>query len=126
MGRCTGPHSGAYVAHLTPRLLHTMRKLLIACFLVTFALSAFAASSTSAAAAADGASATPAVALTPDQARQALDVLNDPQRRAQIEDTLRAVVAAGALSAVPASARASAAEPASGAGSGVAEALQRN
>ncbi|WP_429317343.1 mechanosensitive ion channel domain-containing protein [Paraburkholderia sp. GAS448] len=107
-----------------------MRKLLIACFLVTFALSAFAASSTSAAAAAGGASATPAVALTPDQARQALDVLNDPQRRAQIEDTLRAVVAAGALSAVPASASApagaSAAEPASSTASGVAEALQRN
>jgi small-conductance mechanosensitive channel len=105
-----------------------MRKLLIACFLVTFALSASAASSTSAATATGGASATPAVTLTPDQARQALDVLNDPHRRAQIEDTLRAVVAAGALSAVPASAPAgaSAAEPASNTASGVAEALQSN
>ena len=37
------------------------------------------------------------VTLSPDQARTALAVLNDPARRAQIQDTLRAVAAAGAL-----------------------------
>ena len=36
--------------------------------------------------------------LTPQQARAPLAVLNDPARRSQIEDTLRAVAAAGALS----------------------------
>ncbi len=63
-----------------------------------------------------------------DQARQALDVLNDPKRRAQIEDTLRAVAAAGALAAapVPAPAGASATAAASDAASGMAAALQQN
>ncbi|WP_133645727.1 mechanosensitive ion channel family protein [Paraburkholderia flava] len=51
---------------------------------------------------ADAATAPP-VALTPDQAREALDVLNNPTRRGQVEDTLRAIAAAGALS-TPASA----------------------
>ncbi|WP_157864525.1 mechanosensitive ion channel family protein [Mycetohabitans rhizoxinica] len=37
------------------------------------------------------------VALTPEQARAALQVLNDPRRRAQFEDTLRAIAAAGTL-----------------------------
>ena len=40
--------------------------------------------------------------LTPEQARQALAVLNDPKRRAQVADTLQAIAAAGALSAPPA------------------------
>jgi moderate conductance mechanosensitive channel len=108
----------------------TMRKFLLGCFLIMFALSALAApaTSTSAVAPASGVTTTPAIRLTPDQARQALDVLNDPKRRAQIEDTLRAVAAAGALSAVPASApvTASAADAASGAASGVAAALKTN
>ncbi|MFM0143843.1 mechanosensitive ion channel family protein [Paraburkholderia sp. RL18-085-BIA-A] len=51
-----------------------------------------------------------AVSLTPAQARDALAVLNDPKRRAQVADTLQAIAAAGALSAPPA---ASAAGPAS-------------
>ena len=42
------------------------------------------------------------VTLTPQQARDALSVLNDPARRAQVADTLRAVAAAGALAAPPA------------------------
>ena len=45
---------------------------------------------------ADPASAS-SVTLTPEQARTALSVLNDPARRSQIEDTLRAVAIAGAL-----------------------------
>jgi small-conductance mechanosensitive channel len=43
------------------------------------------------------------VALTPAQAHSALQVLNDPAQRAKMEDTLRAIAAAGALAA-PASA----------------------
>ncbi|MGH8778254.1 mechanosensitive ion channel family protein [Paraburkholderia sp.] len=57
------------------------------------------------------ADAAPAVTLTPDQARQALDVLNDPRRRGQVENTLRAIAAAGALS-TPASAPTEASAPA--------------
>lgn len=38
-----------------------------------------------------------AVVLTPEQARVALQVLNDPGRRMQFEDTLRAIAAAGTL-----------------------------
>jgi moderate conductance mechanosensitive channel len=79
-----------------------MRKLLVVWFLILFALPALAAPAKSAA------SAPAAVTLTPDQARQALVVLNDPQRRAQIQDTLRAIAAAGALSAPPVAASASA------------------
>ena len=106
-----------------------MRKILLACLLFMFALSALAASAPAAAPAAGASSAAP-LRLTPEEARQALDVLNDPRRRSQIEDTLRAVAAAGALSAVPASApaSASAATPASGAtaASGVRAAFERN
>src|SRR6185437_6940519 len=47
------------------------------------------------------------VSLTPAQARDALAVLNDPKRRAQVADTLQAIAAAGALSA-PAAASAAA------------------
>jgi len=90
-----------------------MRKLLLICLLALFsapALPAVTATTT-----ASGASSTN-VTLTPEQARQALAVLNDPKRRAQIADTLTAIAAAGALAtpAEPASA-ASAATPASGA-----------
>ncbi|RKP45047.1 mechanosensitive ion channel domain-containing protein [Pararobbsia silviterrae] len=80
-------------------------------------------------------SATPSAAasgalLTPEQARDALAVLNDPKRRAQVEDTLRAVAAANTLAAPAA---ASAPEPASSAAasapvaaSGVAAAFKSN
>ncbi|MDF3082973.1 mechanosensitive ion channel family protein [Burkholderia sola] len=56
-------------------------------------------------AAASAASGT-APALTPQEARQALNVLENPRERAQVETTLRAIAAVGALSApaVPASA----------------------
>ncbi|WP_144152570.1 mechanosensitive ion channel family protein [Paraburkholderia sp. BCC1885] len=98
-----------------------MRKLLFVCLLLLFAAPTFAATAPSAAA-----SATPAVTLTPDQARQALAVLNDPQRRTQIEVTLHAIAAAGALSAPPASAPAAASAPASGAAATVHAAFESN
>ncbi|AXF17057.1 mechanosensitive ion channel family protein [Paraburkholderia caledonica] len=89
-----------------------MRKLLHACFLVFFLLGApavFAAVTT--ATPASGAT----VSLTPEQARQALSVLNDPKRRAQVADTLQAIAAAGALS-TPASAAPAASAPAAASG----------
>ncbi len=51
------------------------------------------------------------VVLTPNQAQSALQVLNDPVQRAHVEDTLRAIAAAGAL-ATPASGAAPASTPA--------------
>jgi small-conductance mechanosensitive channel len=63
------------------------------------------------------------VALTPEQAKRALQVLGDPKSRAQMEDTLRAIAAAGALATPPASATAAA--PASSA-SGVLSAIASN
>ena len=100
-----------------------MRKLLVVWFLILFAVPALAAPAKPAA------SATPAVTLTPDQARQALVVLNDPQRRAQIQDTLRAIAAAGALSAPPVASAATAASApvaASGAAGAVHAAFESN
>ncbi|MEW6339483.1 MAG: mechanosensitive ion channel domain-containing protein [Pseudomonadota bacterium] len=104
-----------------------MRKLLTVWFLILFAVPAFAAQTTPAASNA-------AVTLTPEQAREALAVLSDPQRRAQIEDTLHAIAAAGALSApspasaaAPASASAAApVAPASGAAASVHAAFESN
>ncbi len=61
------------------------------------------------------------VALTPDQAQHALQVLGNPKSRAQMEDTLRAIAAAGAL-ATPPVASAPAAASATGA-SGVLSAI---
>ncbi|QDQ79718.1 mechanosensitive ion channel family protein [Paraburkholderia megapolitana] len=108
-----------------------MRKLLISSFLLLFALvvlPGFVAPTE--AATAPTAASTPLVALTPDQARQALEVLNSPTRRAQIEDTLRAIAAAGALSApAPTTATATAASgaaAASPAGASAVSALQTN
>uniref|UniRef100_UPI0020280527 hypothetical protein n=1 Tax=Caballeronia sp. NCTM5 TaxID=2921755 RepID=UPI0020280527 len=77
-----------------------MRKLFLAVLLVAVAsiLPIFSQSSFAAAASAQHAS-QPAVALTPQQARDALAVLNDPARRSQVADTLRAIAAAGALAA---------------------------
>jgi small-conductance mechanosensitive channel len=92
-----------------------MRKFLLICLLALFCAPAFSA--VTATTSASGASAT-TVTLTPEQARQALQVLNDPKRRAQIEDTLTAIAAAGVLAtpAAPASgASAAAADSASGA-----------
>ncbi|MBR8329048.1 hypothetical protein KDW40_25300, partial [Burkholderia cenocepacia] len=52
-----------------------------------------AAPAPAAASAASGA----APALTPQEARQALNVLENPRDRAQVETTLRAIAAVGAL-----------------------------
>jgi len=70
----------------------------------------------------------PAVALTPEQARNALWVLDDSQRRAQVVDTLRAVAATGALDAPASTApgSASGAAPASGASNVLANSLNPN
>ncbi|MBB2931675.1 mechanosensitive ion channel family protein [Paraburkholderia silvatlantica] len=59
------------------------------------------------------------VALTPTQAQAALQVLDDPVQRGHMEDTLRAIAAAGAL-AVPASASAPASAPAAASGAAAA------
>ncbi|CAH2909387.1 MAG: Potassium efflux system KefA protein / Small-conductance mechanosensitive channel [uncultured Paraburkholderia sp.] len=86
-----------------------MRKLLHACFVALFLFGAVTPATPASAASGT------AVTLTPDQARQALSVLNDPKRRAQVADTLQAIAAAGALSA-PASAATAASAPAAASG----------
>ncbi|WP_233835695.1 mechanosensitive ion channel family protein [Paraburkholderia sp. ZP32-5] len=96
--------------------------LLLACAAPVFAAAPQASSS---------AAPTPAsapVSLTPQQAHDALAVLNDPKRRAQVSDTLQAIAAAGALSAPPASApvAASAPPPASGVAALVPDAFKSN
>ncbi|SAK71996.1 MscS mechanosensitive ion channel [Caballeronia hypogeia] len=109
-----------------------MRKFLLAVLLVAMSgvLSTISSSTYAATAAAQQAS--QAVALTPQQARDALAVLNDPARRSQVADTLRAIAAAGALAtpAQPASAAsgasAAAAAPASGASGVLAHSLTAN
>ncbi|MFM0281061.1 mechanosensitive ion channel [Paraburkholderia sediminicola] len=104
-----------------------MRKLFHAWFLVFLFLSASPAFAAAAQPAAASAASGAALTLTPEQARQALSVLNDPTRRAQVSDTLQAIAAAGALSAPPASAAAAApAHAASGAAALVPAAFQSN
>jgi small-conductance mechanosensitive channel len=104
-----------------------MRKLFHAWFLVFLFLSASPAFAAAAQPAAASAASGAALTLTPEQARQALSVLNDPTRRAQVSDTLQAIAAAGALSAPPASAAAAApAHAASGAAALVPTAFQSN
>src|ERR1700712_558799 len=106
-------------------VLHLMRKLLHAFFLAFLLLGApsvFAA--VTPATPASAASGT-AVTLTPDQARQALSVLNDPKRRAQVADTLQAIAAAGALSAPAAASGAAALVPAAFKSNGLASQLAR-
>ncbi|RQS73943.1 mechanosensitive ion channel protein [Burkholderia sp. Bp8963] len=94
-----------------------MRHLLLGSLLALFVITADAAPpSPAGASAASGA----VPALTPQQAQQALAVLENPHERAQVETTLRAIAAAGALStptlaansAVPASAASTAASTA--------------
>ncbi|WP_412527619.1 mechanosensitive ion channel domain-containing protein [Burkholderia lata] len=83
-------------------------------------------------AAASAASGT-APALTPQQAQQALNVLENPRERAQVETTLRAIAAVGALSApaiaasdaAAASAASAAATPAALTSNGLASMLVR-
>jgi hypothetical protein len=112
-----------------------MRKIVLFIFLFVLSVlsSTLASAANTAASAARPAPASSTVTLTPEQARAALAVLDDPARRSQIEDTLRAVAAAGALStpvqaasgsAAPATA--SAASGASGAASVLAKSLTSN
>ncbi|WP_206995502.1 mechanosensitive ion channel family protein [Trinickia mobilis] len=89
-----------------------MRKTVLVCLFLSIATFGVASPSGAATRAAAPASNPSPVALTPDEARRALEVLNDPTRRAQIEVTLRAVAAAGALSAPPAPAAVAASAPA--------------
>src|SRR5471030_1221534 len=116
-----------------------MRKIVLVVFLLVASVlsvlsSTLASAANTAASAARSAPASSTVTLTPEQARAALAVLNDPTRRSQIEDTLRAVAAAGALSTpVQAAsgssaplATASAASGASGAASVLAKSLTSN
>jgi moderate conductance mechanosensitive channel len=91
--------------------------------LLLFCLSSAYAAPASTPAAAQPVSNPSTVALTPEQAKRALQVLGDPKSRGQMEDTLRAIAAAGALATPPASATAAA--PASSA-SGVLSAIASN
>jgi small-conductance mechanosensitive channel len=125
----------------TPRL-HALLAALACVICVTLALGASSASAATPAAvaevlkpaasptapaqptpAADAHTVNPAapVALTPNQAQAALQVLDDPVQRGRMEDTLRAITAAGAL-ATPASASVPASAPAAAAASGAAAA----
>jgi small-conductance mechanosensitive channel len=76
--------------------------------LLLFCLSSASAAPASTPAAAQPVSNPSTVALTPEQAKRALQVLGDPKSRSQMEDTLRAIAAAGALATPPASAPAAA------------------
>lgn len=92
-----------------------MRKFLLAVLLLlSFYFSIAQAAPASAPAAPQPSSNPSTVVLTPEQAKRALQVLGDPKSRGQMEDTLRAIAAAGAL-ATPPAASAPAAAPASGA-----------
>jgi moderate conductance mechanosensitive channel len=107
-----------------------MRKLLLAVlFIVVSSSLSIVSPSSFAAADAPQRASQPGVALTPQQARDALAVLNDPARRSQVADTLRAIAAAGALAApasAPQGASATSAAPASGASSVLAHSLTAN
>jgi small-conductance mechanosensitive channel len=106
--------------------LLSLSSLLLLLLLSLFVACAHAASSASAPSAAQpGPASNPSsVALTPDQAKRALQVLGDPRSRSQMEDTLRAIAAAGALAAPP-SGSTPAAASAAGA-SGVLSAIKSN
>src|SRR5471032_2873268 len=116
-----------------------MRKIVLVVFLLVASVlsvlsSTLASAANTAASAARSAPASSTVTLTPEQARAALGVLNDPVRRSQVEDTLRAVAAAGALStpvqaasgSTAPTAAASAASGASGAAGVLAKSLTSN
>src|SRR5476651_920516 len=97
-----------------------MRKIVLVFFLLVLSVlsSTLASAANAAASAVKPAPGSSAVTLTPEQARAALAVLNDPARRSQIEDTLRAVAAAGALSTPVQAASGSAAPATASAASG--------
>src|SRR5471032_3619453 len=97
-----------------------MRKIVLVVFLLVLSVlsSTLASAANAAASAVKPAPGSSTVTLTPEQARAALAVLNDPARRSQIEDTLRAVAAAGALSTPVQAASGSAAPATASAASG--------
>ena len=79
--------------------------------------------------AAPPAASSPVPTLTPSQATTAIRVLNDPAQRAHLEDTLRAIAAAGVLAtpaSAPGAASAPAASGAAAASTPLATALRRN
>jgi small-conductance mechanosensitive channel len=86
-----------------------MRKLLLVWLVLLFTVGASPAFAAAAQPAPASSASGAGVTLTPEQARQALAVLNDPKRRAQVADTLQAIAAAGALSAPPVASAATAA-----------------
>lgn len=73
----------------------------VVALLLSFCVSCAHAASVAAPAAAQPVSNPSTVVLTPDQAKHALQVLGDPKSRSQMEDTLRAIAAAGALATPP-------------------------
>jgi small-conductance mechanosensitive channel len=79
-----------------------MRQILIISLLALCAPAIVAAAASSGATVAP----TPSATLTPEQAREAIQVLDDPHRRAQIEATLRAIAATGAVNSPSAAATA--------------------
>jgi len=97
-----------------------MRKLLHVWFFIVLVVGASPAVAALVQAAPASEASGAAVTLTPEQARQALAVLNDPKRRAQVADTLQAIAAAGALSAPPAAAAGASGASAPAAASGAA------
>jgi moderate conductance mechanosensitive channel len=116
---------------IRPRSRHSLLSALPVAFVFVCGLVLVAPSLASAAAPAAGSanaasSAAAPVALTPEQAHDALQVLNDPKRRAQLEDTLRAIAVAGALATPPSSAAASAPQASSAPARALASALQTN
>jgi hypothetical protein len=79
---------GAFVSH------NLFRSILFACLFACASLSFPAFAQAGAVPAAAPPATINADALTPDQARRALDTLQDDKKRAQIIDTLRAIAAA--------------------------------
>ncbi|MCA8271436.1 mechanosensitive ion channel [Burkholderia sp. AU30280] len=110
-----------------------MRHFLLGWLLAAVVSAAHAAAPAPAAASAASAASGTAPALTPQQAQQALNVLENPRDRAQVETTLRAIAAVGALStpavaasdAAAASAASAAAAPAALKSNGLASMLVR-
>ncbi|HEY1609379.1 MAG TPA: mechanosensitive ion channel domain-containing protein, partial [Paraburkholderia sp.] len=111
-----------------PRFSHSAFQFFFA-LLVTLLAGVFCAAPAAAAPASAPAAASPVVALTPEQAHAALQVLDNPAQRARMEDTLRAIAAAGALAApasAPAAANPTAASAPASASAALAQALRAN
>ena len=116
--------SFSWFAHGFPSIIVMAIALFVCAAVAVPSIARAAPAAAASATAANAQAASGTLALTPAQARDALQVLNDPKRRAQFEDTLRAIAAAGAL-ATPVPPAASA-PPASAASGTLANALQSN